>query len=171
MTAWTRTRCSPRRNRIRLRLSEGRLCRTWDRRRADGGSPDSYSRPQAHRPVRSPRRSSGSGEHGDRSLDASSSDTLGSVMAVGDLCGNVGTQALLLRSDAACWTPSATPPQTLMAARGLSPGMRRFVRGSSQRRRGAAPPQTETLPRQAGAARAPAADRPRLWKGTPSGRR
>ena len=152
-TARTRTRCSPRRGRTYRLSPEGRLGRTWDRRREDDDKPDLYTRRPALLPMRSPHRSSDSGAHGDHSSNRSRSGFLGSVRGAGDLCGNVGTPPRVRRSDADHRIPSATPSQTLMAAQGLSPSMRRAARGSSLRRRDAVPPQTGTLPRKPGAAR------------------
>ena len=163
-TARTRTRCSPRRGRT-YRLSPGaRPSRNADRRWADDGKPDLYMRPRALLPMRSRHRSSDSGAHGDHSSIRSRPDALGSVRSVGDLCGSAGTQLRVRRSAADHRIPSATPSQTLMAAQGLSPGMRRAARGSSLRRRDAVPPQTGTLPRKPGAARAP--QRPSLRSST-----
>ena len=169
--AWTRTRCSPRKGRT-YRLSPGaRPSRNVDRRWTDDGKPDLYMRPHALLSMRSRHRNSDSGAHGDHSSIRSRPDALGSVMRVGGRGGNVGTPARVRRSDATGRTPSAAPSQTWMAAQGPSPSMRHSVPGSSLRRRDAVPPQTGTLPRKLGAARAPAADRPRPWKGTPNGRR
>ena len=171
MIVWTRTRCSPRKDRTYCRSPGGRPGRNGDRRRADGGNPDSYMRPHVLRPMHSRHRSSGSGAHGDRSSSRSRSDALGSMRGAGDLCDNVGTPARIRRSAVTRRTRSVAPSQTPMGTQGPSPGMRRSLRASSPRRRDAVPLQTGTHARKPGAARAPAGDRPRPWKGTPNDRR